>query len=84
MTSKQSKVMHEWIQIRLPFIVSGPFFWSLSLLRSMPACTYRGVRYDTPARLSKELVLRYERKLYAERLDEASKDVERTYRGIRY
>ena len=84
MTSKQSKIMHEWIQIRLLFIVSGPFFWSLSLLRSMTACTYRGVRYDTQARLSKELVLRYERKLYAERLDEASRDVERTYRGIRY
>ena len=50
----------------------------------MPACTYRGVRYDTPARLSNELVLRYERKLYAGRLDEASRDVERTYRGIRY
>ncbi len=77
--------MHEWIQIRLPFIVSGPFFWSLSLLRSMPTCTYRGVRYDTPARLSKELVCSVTSgKLYAERLDEASRDVERTYRGIRY
>ena len=50
----------------------------------MPVCTYRGVRYDTPARLSKEMVLRYERTLYADRTEDASKEIKRTYRGIRY
>ena len=63
-------------------------FWTIfleSLLTPSHAYVYcRGVIYDTPARLTKELVLRYVRKLYVERLDEASRDVERTYRSIRY
>ena len=54
------------------------------LIPPMPACTYRGVRYETPARLSKEMVLRYERTPYADRTEDASKEIERTYRGIRY
>lgn len=58
-------------------------FFEALLIPPMPVCTYRGVRYDTPARLSKKMVLRYERTLYADRTQDVSKKIERTYRGIR-
>ena len=48
----------------------------------MLTCTYRGVRYQIPARQSKTQELGYDRGHYIDRVNEAQKQM--TYRGINH
>jgi len=50
----------------------------------MPVCTYRGVAYETPARVSKTTVLQYERKVYGDRISEAENELRMVYRWVRH
>ena len=54
------------------------------LISSMSFCTYRGISYAPQRRLTKDMVLRYERRHYVERVDEITRHVERVYRGLPY
>lgn len=50
----------------------------------MPVCSYRGVAYETPARVNKTSVLQYERKVYLDRVSDAETELRMVYRGVRH
>ena len=50
----------------------------------MPVCTYRGVAYETPARVNKTSVLQYERKVYLDRISDAETELRMVYRWVRH
>lgn len=49
----------------------------------MPVCTYRGVSYQK-ASLPKQDLLKYDRKIYNDRLQNASKELRMVYRWVRH
>ena len=49
----------------------------------MPVCTYRGVSYEK-ASLPKQDLLKYDRKIYNDRLQNASKELRMVYRWVRH
>ena len=51
---------------------------------AMPICTYRGVAYETPARVTKTTVLQYERKVYGDRISDAENELRMVYRWVRH
>ncbi len=51
---------------------------------AMPVCTYRGVAYETPARVTKTTVLQYERKVYGDRISDAENELRMVYRWVRH
>ena len=51
---------------------------------AMPVCSYRGVAYETPARVNKTSVLQYERKVYLDRVSDAETELRMVYRGVRH
>ena len=51
---------------------------------AMPVCTYRGVAYETPARVTKTTVLQYERKVYGDRISDAKPELRMVYRWVRH
>ena len=51
---------------------------------AMPVCTYRGVAYETPARVTKTTVLQYERKVYGDRISDANTELRMVYRWVRH
>ncbi|MBL6803059.1 MAG: hypothetical protein ISQ52_08185 [Synechococcus sp. BS307-5m-G38] len=51
---------------------------------AMPVCTYRGVAYETPARVNKTSVLQYERKVYLDRISDAETELRMVYRWVKH
>ena len=50
----------------------------------MPVCTYRGVSYQKASVPKDENLLKYDRKIYNDRVQEASHNMRMVYRWVRH
>ncbi len=50
----------------------------------MPVCTYRGVSYQKASLPKQDNLLKYDRKIYNDRLQSASKDMRMIYRWVKH
>ena len=55
-----------------------------SFLSAMPVCTYRGVRYQKATLPKEDNLLKYDRKIYNDRLQDVSTERRMVYRWVKH